>query len=64
MKLGGGREAAATGTIAGLGVATAPPLHRAAAAAAPTNPAIQGIAIAQIAPVDNPLLLLDLKIIV
>ena len=35
----------------------APPLHNAAAAAAPRSPAIQGIAIAHIAPVDNPLLL-------
>ena len=33
-----------------------PPLHRAAAAATPKRAAIVGIAIAQIAPVDNPLL--------
>ena len=35
----------------------APPLHNAAAAATPRSPAIQGIAIAHIAPVDSPLLL-------
>ena len=58
MKLGAGKDGAAIGAIPCIGAAAAPPLHRAAAAAAPTNPAIQGIAIAQIAPADNPLLLL------
>ena len=33
-----------------------PPLHKAAAAAAPKSAAIVGIAIAQIAPADKPLL--------
>ena len=42
------------GAIAGVG--TEPPLHKAAAAAAPKRAAIVGIAIAQIAPADNPLL--------
>ena len=64
MKLGAGRDGVVIGAIT-CGAATVPPLQRAAAAAAPTNPAIQGIAIAQIAPVDNPLLLLFVcKIIV
>lgn len=40
--------------------ATVPPLQKTATAAKPTNPAIQGIVISKIAPVDNPLLLLFL----
>ena len=55
MKFGGGRDGA---TICGVGVAAAPPLHKKAAATAPNHAAAQGIAIAQIAPVDKPLLLL------
>ena len=52
IKFGAGRDGAAI-----AGAATAPPLNNAAAAATPKSPAIQGIAIAHIAPVDNPLLL-------
>ena len=42
-------------------VANAPPLNNAAAAPTPKCPAIQGIAIAHIAHVDNPLLLCLIK---
>ena len=55
MKFGGGMDGA---TICGTGGVAAPPLHKNAAAIAPNNATPQGIAIAQIAPADKPLLLL------
>jgi len=58
MKFGSGREGV-TGAFANAPAAPAivPPFTKAAAAATPKRAAIHGIAIPQIAPVNNPLLL-------
>jgi hypothetical protein len=56
MNFGSGREGVVNAPTAGV-EAIAPPLTKAAAAATPKRAAIHGIAIPQIAPVDNPLLL-------